>query len=144
MQDPGGGSAAPAVEVDITGLTDLAGQISAENNHTLRGRSGQVAEDFKGAAPFGGNSASGAVFAAKAKYERNMAQAVEVLKAYVDAADALASAAEKVAANYRGADALAAARSNDVNRALNDALLEIQRKALEAEARTRGGGMKAL
>jgi hypothetical protein len=123
-------------QVEVTGLTDLADEVRTETDMTLRPQSGQVRTNFAGGVRFGGQSASGYVYAAKERYRESLVRGMEVLHAYVQAADVLAAAAETVAANYRQSDAMSQARSREVADALNAAIVEARR----VEQRPAGGG----
>jgi hypothetical protein len=124
-------------QVEVTGLTDLADEVRTETDMTLRPQAGQVQTNFANGVRFGGQSASGYVYAAKERYRESLVRGMEVLGAYVQAADVLAAAAEKVAANYRQSDAMSAARTREVADALTAAILEA-RKIQERPAS--GGG----
>jgi hypothetical protein len=126
----------PGFKVEVTGLTDLADEVRLETDMTLRPQASQVSTNFANGVRFGGQSASGYVFAAKERYRESLVRGVEVLTAYVEAADVLAAAAEKVAGNYRQSDALSAARSQEVANALNAAIVE----ARKVQERRPGGG----
>jgi hypothetical protein len=124
-------------QVEVTGLTDLADEVRTETDMTLRPQSGQVRTNFASGVRFGGQSASGYVYAAKERYRESLVRGMEVLNAYVQAADILAAAAETVAANYRQSDAMSEARSREVADALNAAIVEAQKTVKE---RPTGGG----
>lgn len=131
-----GGQSGQGFQVEVTGLTDLADEVRTETDLTLRPQSAQVGGHFANGVPFGARSASGYVFAAKQRYQESLVRAMEVLNAYVEAADVLATAAERIAANYHQSDALSAARTQEVAAALNTALIEARR----ARQRPAGGG----
>ena len=114
------GSAGFAVET--SGLTGLASEVRTENDANLRPQSSQVRGNLSQGVTFGAASASDYVRVAKDRYRQSLVRAMDVLEAYVQAADVLATAAEKVAANYRQSDAMSAARSDEVTKALTDAI----------------------
>ena len=132
----GGENPGTGFQVEVTGLTDLADEVRTETDMTLRPQSGQVRTNFAAGVRFGGQSASGYVYAAKERYRESLIRGMEVLGAYVEAADVLATAAERVAANYQQSDAMSAARSREVADALNAAIVE----ARKVKERPTGGG----
>jgi hypothetical protein len=129
----------PGFQVEVTGLTDLADEVRMETDMTLRPQSTQVRGRFAQGVRFGAASASGYVYAAKQRYRESLVRGMDVLSAYVEAAEVLAAAAEKVAANYSRSDALSAARTQEVNKALADALVE----ARQRQQPPAGGGRQA-
>ena len=123
-------------EVEVTGLTDLADEVRTENDMTLRPQATQVKGNFSQGVRFGASSASGYVFAAKERYRQALIGGMQTLGDYVEAAEVLAAAAEKVAANYQQSDAMSAARTTEVATALEQALIE----ARTPKQRPGGGG----
>jgi hypothetical protein len=123
-------------QVEVTGLTDLADEVRTETDMTLRPQSTKVRTNFASGVRFGAASASGYVYAAKKRYRDSLVRGMDVLNAYVEAAEVLAAAAEKVAANYKQSDALSVARTQEVDKALAEALVE----ARTVQQRPAGGG----
>jgi hypothetical protein len=119
-----GDQAGQGFQVEVSGLTDLADEVRTENEMTLRPQATQVTGNLATGVRFGANSASGYVFAAKERYREALTAAMRTLDDYVEAAEVLATAAERVAANYRESDAMSAARSAEVAGALQQALVE--------------------
>jgi hypothetical protein len=119
----GGGS---GFTVELGGLTDFAGQVRTENNNNLRLQTDSATTAFSAGVRFGARSPSSAVLAAKEMYRRALSAAIDTLDGYVEAAEVLASAAETVAKNYSQSDAMSAARTAEVRKALGDAIVKVQ------------------
>ena len=109
------------VRVDLAGLVDLARAIRQGNESTLQPQSDFVRSDLLYGVCFGATSASGYVTGARQQYHAALLRALEQMRAHIRAAELLADAAERVALNYAGVDALATARVADVERALLEA-----------------------
>jgi hypothetical protein len=112
----------PGFAVETSGLTGLASEVRTENEANLRPQASQVRGNLSQGVTFGAASASDYVRVAKDRYRQSLVRAMDVMEAYVQAAEVLATAAEKVAANYRQSDAMSAARSDEVTKALTEAI----------------------
>jgi hypothetical protein len=98
------------IRVETADLRDVAGRLRADRAATLEPRSAQVNADFAGDPPFGGNSASGYVFAAKTVYAQALRRALATVAAYTAEVDRIAGATEAAAGNYDQVDSAAALR----------------------------------
>ena len=121
------------IRVDLDGLHDFARKLRQETDATMRRCLDKVTLTLATGTPFGVHSASGNVFAAKARYRTSAVRAVETMRQYVLMAEALADAAETIANRYAGSDAFAAARAGEVQQEYAAALVA-------AQARQRVGG----
>jgi len=130
----------PGFSVQTSGLTGLADEVRTENDANLRPQSTQVRGNLAQGVTFGAASASDYVRVAKDRYRQSLVRAMDVLDAYVEAADVLATAAEQVAANYQRSDAMSAARSEEVTKALTDAIAAA-RAARQPPVRERATGI---
>ncbi|HEX5741042.1 MAG TPA: hypothetical protein VFY17_05740 [Pilimelia sp.] len=108
--DPGRATAAQ-IHVELDGLRHFAHAVRDETARTLTPHARRARDEFSGGVPFGAGSVCQAVAAAQDEYHRLMVRAIDTMHEYVRAADALATAAERVAAEYGRADALSAAQS---------------------------------
>jgi hypothetical protein len=91
--------------------------------------------------PFGWDSPSGDVHAAKMKYHACLTGVSEQLTAYVNASKILVDAVRQVARNYADADALSEAQVKDVETALTDAVKAAQ---AAAQGRSHPGSARAI
>ncbi|WP_213453928.1 hypothetical protein [Rhizomonospora bruguierae] len=123
--DPGPTSR--AIEVDLAGLRDLANTVRQENWATLEPQSNLVRSELSNGVCFGARSASGSVLEAKQRYQDSLQRAMEQMYAHVRAASILADTADRVVQNYANTDALARARSQEVERALTEAIIAADR-----------------
>lgn len=121
-QGGAGHAAAAQTHVELDGLRHFAHTVRDETARTLTPHARRALDEFGSGVPFGTRSVSRAVAAAQDEYHRLMVRAIDTMHEYVRAADALATAAERVAAAYGRADALSAAQSARVAAAFAEAV----------------------
>jgi hypothetical protein len=98
------------IRVETADLRQVAGRLRGDKEATLEPRSAQVGADFVKGVPFGANSASGYVFAAKTVYSQALERAVHTVTAYTAEVDRIAGATEAAAGNYDQVDSAASVR----------------------------------
>jgi hypothetical protein len=137
---------ADGVRVETDGLNKFSDQVQNDTNRTLESGYSSASVDLSSGVQFGANSASGGVHAAKERYAQSLRASTANVVAYMDAARILADAATKVAAAFAATDGRAADRTDEVQRALNAAVLEAQQRRAQADGHptTRGGGVHAV
>ncbi|MFS8478293.1 MAG: hypothetical protein FWJ93_04865 [Micromonosporaceae bacterium] len=110
------------IHVNLAALADLVGVMRTETNAGLRPESAEVRAGLGDGVCFGVRSASGYVYDAKHRYHESLTQAMRLLGQYLWVAEILTDAAEIVARKYAHTDALSAARTADVDKALAEAV----------------------
>jgi hypothetical protein len=108
----------PAINVDINAIDDFVALLRDEVTQNLRPYSDQIISEHRSGVGFGLYSGSEPMHALRQDYYQCLLSGAEGLRSYVDASEVLLAAAEKVAALYRRADAMAEAQSQDVLAAL--------------------------
>jgi hypothetical protein len=140
MQLPGDGDAPPAfvpgiIKVDIHGLEDFADLLRDELEANFSPAVSRIISDHSAGACFGRNNVSLDMKAARERYELCLQRAMDNLTTYISASQTLIEAARKIAANYRSADELSAAKSAAVEDALRQTVLEANARARAADER---------
>jgi hypothetical protein len=111
----------PSIHVDLDGLRRFASDVGfyayEVDPHDVHRSKQQFAEGVC----FGANNASGAVFVAKENYQKALTRSLGNLTEFVKAAQILAEAAERAAADFDAADGRSADAIAAVDRALSDA-----------------------
>lgn len=110
-----------SIEVDLQGLMDFAALVSDEMRTNLSPYADRIIAEHVLGVPFGGRSASTEVHLAAWDYHACLTQAIEALRSYIDVSEIFISAAERIATAYGDADALSAARAQDIDGTLTAA-----------------------
>ena len=135
----------PGIDVETGGLARFATDVRADIDHITEPAVGRATMPLDGV-PFGAQTASGGVHAAKQRYARSLSASTENLHNFLAAARLLAAAAEKVAAEFDATDARSAEDTKRGEQALwlaaEDA--RITREAAEQAARPRYSNGKAV
>jgi hypothetical protein len=108
----------PSIHVDADGLKEFADNVGFYATEVDPEDVSRSKQQFAAGVTFGVKNASGAVQVAKQRYAETLQNSLDNLMAFVEAARILASAAERVAADYQASDGRAAA---DVGKILNEA-----------------------
>lgn len=114
-----------AIQVDAGSVQQLAAALSAEVHGTLEPDVGRVYDGYAPGTTFGRASPSAELLAIRARYNDCLHDTVAQLAAYVETSSILVAAAIEIAFRYRTADELAAARVEDIDRVLSQALLAV-------------------
>jgi hypothetical protein len=137
---------ADGVKVETDGLNKFSDQVQDDTSRTLESGYSNAKVDLSSGVQFGAKSASGGVHAAKQRYAQSLKASTDNVAAYLDAARILADAAAKVATAFAATDGRAAGRTDEVQRALNQAVQESQQRRAQADGHptTRGTGVRAI
>jgi hypothetical protein len=108
------------IQVHLEGLRDLARQLRQESDRAIGECLKQAQSTLGAGSPFGATSDSGYVYAAKYRYSAAANRALATVNEYALKAEALAIAAETLVNRYGEADAFAAARADEVQKAVSD------------------------
>jgi hypothetical protein len=134
-----------SVTVDIDGLHSFAGAVDTEVEGNFRPRTVPLIDSYATGVPFGADSPSGDVHAARMKYYDCLTGVTEQLTAYVNASKILADAIRLVAKNYSDADALSEAQAKEIEGAFGSAMRAAQEAQAAADARAyQRGSMRAI
>jgi hypothetical protein len=106
------------VHVDVSGLDAFAASIEAELEANFQPQAARLSTVYQKGSHFGVGHASSDVSDARAKHNECLAAAMQNLIELAKATQVLVDAARTVAANYRGADALAAANAQEAGQIL--------------------------
>ena len=115
-------------------MDDFARLLREEVDANLRPYSAQIIAEHRGGVGFGLSSASLPMYDTRREYSDCLASAVDGLRSYIEASDVLHAAIDKVATQYRSADAMSSAQAAEIQGALGAAQLEIQTKNAAAAA----------
>ena len=109
-----------AIHIDVSGLDAFAASVEAELDANFQPQAARLTQVYQLGSHFGLGHASGDVKAAQRKHNECLQAAMKNLIELAKATRVLADAARTVAANYRGADAIAAASAHEAMQALHD------------------------
>jgi hypothetical protein len=126
-----------AINVNIDGLHSFAGAIEDEVEGNFKPHTSRLFSTYAAGVPFGADNVSGEVHAAKLKYHDCLTSVTEAMTAYINASKILVTAITEAAAKYSGADALAHANAQDVERIVAQAMLSAQ---TETQPQPHGAG----
>jgi hypothetical protein len=110
------------IQVDAASVQQLASALFAEVHGSLAPHTERVFRGYAPGATFGGRSPSLDLLAVRLRYRDSLQATVEQLAAYIEASSVLVAAATEIAFRYRNVDELAAARVEDVDQVLANAL----------------------
>jgi hypothetical protein len=109
-----------AIHIDVSGLDAFAASVEAELEANFQPQTVRLMKVYEMGSHFGIGHASTDVAAAQRRHDDCLRAAMNNLVELAKATRVLADAARVVAANYRGADAMAAASAYEAVRALHD------------------------
>ena len=112
------------VDVDVQGLDDFAQLLRTELDANFKPVSERIIMEHQAGVTFGERNASGEIQAVRHAYGHCLGRAMQNLQAYINASEILIAAAVKIAASYREADALSAAKLASVESLLGQAASE--------------------
>lgn len=113
-------AAYPGLRVDLNGIDDFVAALRKEVNDNLNSHVGQLKSTYEMGVGFGLGSRSPNMDAVQQVYYECLARISTLLDNYVNAEHILAAAAEQVAKQYRDTDAMAAASTDEVSKALTE------------------------
>ena len=124
--DEGDGSSAAVpgwsgIAADLTSLRQLAGQVRAEVDATLRPRTREAFGPFEAGATFGAASPSADLHAVREKYTDCLVAAVDQLVHQLDTSARLVDVVSEITQRYGSTDALARATLTDLQDAFVNA-----------------------
>ena len=114
----------PSIHVETGGLNDFASNVRFYAAQVDAPAAARSTQQFSQGVSFGVHNASSAVLAAKERYATSVDVSLRNLTEFVEAAKILATAAQKVAAEFDAVDARSADAANRVNGLLNTAIQE--------------------
>jgi hypothetical protein len=123
----------PRVEVRTGQLNEFARDVRFEAGEVLEPAVSRSTVPLRDGVTFGARNASGAVHSAKVKYARSLTASMANLNEFIEAAKIMATAAEKVAAEFDAVDVRSAAATDRVNALLSQAVGEAQAARIARE-----------
>jgi hypothetical protein len=134
-----------AVDVDVSGLDRFAGSVEGELRANFQPQASGLMQVYEVGSHFGIGHVSADVHRARERHTECLQAAVNQLAGYANATQVLVEAARTVAARYRDTDALVAANTLEVRRALDDAVFAAGQQVAAAEtaaAKASGSGVE--
>jgi len=112
-------SSYPGLHVDLKGVDDFAAALRKEVEGNLQPQIDRLLQAYRSGVCFGQISYSENMAATQQVYHKCLVRISSLLGGYVTAGQVLAAAAEQVAREYRGADAMAAATTQSASTAIS-------------------------
>ena len=133
IDDPQGPfSDATVIQVDAGSIDGFAGTIEGQVTANYIPRAARITPAYEWGARFGFANRSAEVKAARDKHTECLRGAIEQLRGFAEASQALVAAARHVAAKYRDSDAFSAATLEEVAQELDAAMRFVEKSRGEA------------
>ncbi|GIJ51827.1 hypothetical protein Val02_87130 [Virgisporangium aliadipatigenens] len=133
IDDPSGPfDDATVIEVDATSIDGFAGTIEGQVTANYIPYAARIVPSYELGARFGFANRSAEVKAARDRHTDCLRGAIDQLRGFAEASQALVAAARFVAEKYRDSDAFSAATVDEVAQELNAAMRTVQKQRGDA------------